>query len=123
MACCPGSVAAYHEALSRLRHGFEFRPGRSSFTSHLFGIPYRYHPYPSYRSSEVVQGIVEHHGVLVDLLVEEELDVAGGTTTVLGENEVGDVLAFGFWIVIILAIQEHNNISILLDRTRLAKIG
>ena len=33
MACCPGSVAAYHEALSRLRHGFEFRPGRSSFTS------------------------------------------------------------------------------------------
>ena len=31
--CCPGSVAAYHEALSRLRHGFEFRPGRSSFTS------------------------------------------------------------------------------------------
>ena len=24
---------AYHEALSRLRHGFEFRPGRSSFTS------------------------------------------------------------------------------------------
>lgn len=57
------------------------------------------------------------------LLVEEELDVAGGTTAVLGENEVGDVLAFGFWIVIILAIQEHNNISILLDRTRLAKIG
>ena len=56
------------------------------------------------------------------LLVEEELDVAGGTTTVLGENEVGDVLAFGFWIVVILAIQEHNNISILLDRTRLAKI-
>ena len=38
------------------------------------------------------------------LLVEEELDVAGGTTTVLGENEVGDVLAFGFWIVIIFAI-------------------
>ena len=57
------------------------------------------------------------------LLVEEELDVAGGTTAVLGENEVGDVLAFGFWIVIILAIQEHNNISILLDRTRLAEIG
>ena len=57
------------------------------------------------------------------LLVEEEFDVAGGTTAVLGENEVGDVLAFGFWIVIILAIQEHNNISILLDRTRLAKIG
>lgn len=56
------------------------------------------------------------------LLVEEELDVAGGTTTVLGENEVGDVLTFGFWIVIILAIQEHNNISILLDRTRFAKI-
>ena len=38
------------------------------------------------------------------LLIEEELDVAGGATTVLGENEVGDVLAFGFWIVIILAI-------------------
>jgi hypothetical protein len=30
-AKCPGSVGAYHAALSRLRHGFEFRPGRNPF--------------------------------------------------------------------------------------------
>ena len=38
------------------------------------------------------------------LLVEEEFDIASGATAVLGENKIGDVLAFGLWIVIIFAI-------------------
>ena len=35
VTACPGSVAAYHEALSRLRLGFKFRPGRHYFSDFL----------------------------------------------------------------------------------------
>ncbi len=40
MVSSPGSVVAYHEALSRLRHGFEFRPGRlhSNLSIHALSI-------------------------------------------------------------------------------------
>ena len=40
---CPGSVAAYHDCLSRNRLGFEFRPGRNSVLYQIHNNFYQYH--------------------------------------------------------------------------------
>lgn len=49
--------------------------------------------------------------------MEVELDFTGGAITVLGEDEVGDMLAVGVGIVIVLAIDKRDDIGVLFDRT------
>lgn len=56
------------------------------------------------------------------LLVEVELDTANGTAAMLGKNKVGDVLAVSVFVVIIFAVNEHDDISVLLDRTGFAEV-
>ena len=56
-------------------------------------------------------------------LVEEELDVGSGTAAVLSNDKIGDVLALGFLVVIVFAMDEHDNICILLDGTGFAEVG
>lgn len=57
------------------------------------------------------------------LWVEVELDLTNGTVTVLGDDEIGDVLYFWIvWLVVARAIDETDNIGILLNRSRFAQI-
>ena len=57
------------------------------------------------------------------LFIEEELDFASGATAVLGKNKVGDILAIGIFIIVIFAINEEDDIGVLLDRTGFAEVG
>ena len=75
-----------------------------------------------YSASELLMLIVERHKANPGF-IEVELDCASGAAAMLGENEVGDILTFGFGIVVIFAIQEHDNIGVLLDGARLTEIG
>ena len=73
-------------------------------------------------ASKLLMLIVERHETNASF-IEEELNGAGGAATVLGNDEVGDVLAFSIGIIVIFAVEEHYNISILLDRTGFAEVG
>ena len=83
---------------------------------------FHYRNYSITNKTQLVVLCVERHEADM-FLIEEELDTAGGTTAVLGYDEIGDVLVLGIWIVVILAVKEHDDIGILLDRTRFAEIG
>ena len=48
-----------------------------------------------------------------ELFVKEKTHGIHRTVTVLGDDQFGDVLILGIRIIIIFAIQKHNNISIL----------
>ena len=49
------------------------------------------------------------------LFVEEQVDGAYRTVTVLGDDKLGDVFVFGFGVVVIFAVQEHYDIGILFE--------
>ena len=40
----------------------------------------------------------------------------------LGDNEVGDVLALSVGIVVVFAVEEHHDIGVLLDGTGFAEV-
>ena len=65
--------------------------------------------------------IIERHKANA-LFIEEELNFTCCATAVFCENEVGDVLAFRLWIVVIFAVDEHDDIGILLDGAGFAEI-
>ena len=52
--------------------------------------------------------------------VEVQLDGADRTITVFTDNQVSDVLTLSVGIVIILAVDEHDDVGILLDRAGLS---
>ena len=52
--------------------------------------------------------------------MEVQLDGTDRTITVFTDNQVSDVLTFSIGIVIILAVDEHDDIGILLDRAGLS---
>ena len=66
--------------------------------------------------------LVERHKADM-LLIKEEVDFAGSATTMLSNDEVGNILAFGVGVVVIFAIEEGYDIGVLLDGARFAKIG
>ena len=47
--------------------------------------------------------------------VEVKLDITDRSVTVLGDNEVGDVFAFGIWVVLGFAVDKHHNVGVLLN--------
>lgn len=47
--------------------------------------------------------------------VEVELDSADGAVTVLGDDQIGDILSLGFRVIVRFAVDEHNDVGILLD--------
>lgn len=56
--------------------------------------------------------------------VEVELDFAHWAITVLGDDEVGDVLELGIvWLVVAWPVDEGDDVGVLLDRARLAQVG
>lgn len=64
---------------------------------------------------------VERHEAYA-FLVEEEFDFAGSAAAVLRENKVGDILAISIFVIVIFAVDEHNNVRILLDGTGFAEV-
>ena len=55
--------------------------------------------------------------------VEVEFDFADGAVSVLGDNEIGDALAFGFGVVVIFAVDKHDDVGVLLDGAGFAEVG
>ena len=55
--------------------------------------------------------------------MEVKFDVAGWTVTVLGDNEVSDVLAFSVGVVVVFAIEKHHDIGVPLDGTGFTEVG
>ena len=56
--------------------------------------------------------------------MEVELYLANGTVTVLGDNQVGNVLNFGVvWFVVAWSVNKANDVGVLLDRSRLTQVG
>src|ERR1051325_1343337 len=60
---------------------------------------------------------------LRDVVAEHELEVADRAVALLGDDDLGDSLLFRVLVVNLVAIDEGHEIGILLDRTRLAKVG
>ena len=51
---------------------------------------------------------------------ERERDVADGPVAVLGDDQIGFAGALGLGLVVLLSVQEHHEVCVLLDRTRLS---
>src|SRR6266567_3031666 len=47
--------------------------------------------------------------------IKVQADLSGGTITMFCDDDIGEALAFGFWIVHFVTVNEHHNISILLN--------
>ena len=57
-------------------------------------------------------------------LEERQLDRAGRPVAVLGEDQLGDALRVRLLAVVVLvAVDEHHEVGVLLDRARLAEVG
>ena len=56
------------------------------------------------------------------LFMEEEINCIDRTITVLGNNQLS-MLVFGLGIVVVLAIEKSNNISILLQGARFTQVA
>lgn len=57
------------------------------------------------------------------VVLEVELDLADGTVSVFGDDDVHDVFVRGVGLVAILAREEHHDVCVLLDGSRFAEIG
>ena len=58
------------------------------------------------------------------LRMEVELNLADRTVTVLGDDEISDVLEFRVvWFVVAWAVNKADNVGVLLDGARLAQVG
>ena len=57
------------------------------------------------------------------ILKKAELHVVGGTVSLLGDDDGGLALFIGFPVVVILAVEKRDQIGVLLDGARLAKVG
>src|SRR6195952_5744340 len=55
--------------------------------------------------------------------LEADGDVAGGAVAVLGPDDVGLAGAGGLLLVDVLAVQQHHDVGVLLDRARLAQVA
>ena len=56
--------------------------------------------------------------------VEVELDFAYWAITVLGDDEVGDVLELGvIWLVVAWPVNKGDDVGVLLNRARFTQVG
>ena len=55
-------------------------------------------------------------------ILEEELDGIHGAVTVLGDDDFRDVLGLCVLVVVILAVEEHDDVRILLQGARLTQV-
>src|SRR5690606_5014093 len=53
---------------------------------------------------------------------EAQVDRANGTVPVLGDDELGDALLVGVLIVVLVAVDEHHDVGVLLDRAGFAEV-
>ena len=53
---------------------------------------------------------------------EDQLHTADRSIAVLGDDDLGDVLLRRILLILVGTINEHDDVSILLDRTRFAKV-
>src|SRR3954447_19338701 len=63
-----------------------------------------------------------HVGELRVARQECEHDLADGPVAVLGDDDVGLTRALGVAVVVLVAVDEHDEVGILLDLTRLAQV-
>ena len=54
---------------------------------------------------------------------KDEREVAGRAVALLGDDDVGDALALGLLVVELLAVEEDDDVGVLLDRARVAQVG
>src|SRR2546421_10086354 len=54
-------------------------------------------------------------------LQERELDPVGRPVPVLGEDHLGQALLVGVLVVVLVAVDEHDEVGVLLDRAGLAQ--
>src|SRR4051812_14529665 len=69
----------------------------------------------------VVVGDVGHEARVV--LLERQLDGPEPAVAVLGDDQVRDPLALGLLVVVLVAVDEHHQVGVLLDRARLAQVA
>ncbi len=63
-------------------------------------------------------------GELRVALQERELDRVGRAVAVLGEDHLGQALLVGLLrVVVLVAVDEHDQVGVLLDRAGLAQVG
>ncbi len=55
--------------------------------------------------------------------VEEELDSALHTVSLLADDDLGNVLEFGLLVVLDLPVEEQNDVGVLLDASGFAKVA
>src|SRR5512147_1987426 len=58
-----------------------------------------------------------------ETVMEEEFLSPNRSVTVFAHEDIGNALPFGVLVIHIFAIDEHNDISVLLDRAALAEVG
>src|SRR5690349_1959734 len=64
--------------------------------------------------------VVEELG---DVVAEDELEIADGAVALLGDDDLGDALLLRLLVVHLVAIDERDEIGVLLDGTRFAEVG
>ena len=52
-----------------------------------------------------------------------QLERSDRAIALLGQDDLRDILILGIMIVIVFALEEHDDIGVLFDRTRFTKIG
>src|SRR4029079_11626532 len=65
------------------------------------------------RSIPVIPGVRHEAG---ELLLDGELDGADPAVAVLGDDQVRDPFALGLVVVVLVAVDEHHEVRVLLDR-------
>src|SRR5258705_499082 len=59
---------------------------------------------------------------LRDVVSEDELEVADRAVALLRDDDLRDALLLGFLVVDLVAVDETDDVRVLFDRTRLAKV-
>src|SRR5271170_3880197 len=75
-------------------------------------------PSPKYALGVRLRRIVLELGVLAE---ERELHFAGGAVALLGDDDVRDALARGVGLVHFFAVDQQNDVCILLERARVVR--
>src|SRR5438105_2103807 len=60
---------------------------------------------------------------LRDVVSEDELEIADRAIALLADDDLGDALLLGVLVVNLIAIDEADHVSVLLDGTRFAKVS
>src|SRR5436305_2904055 len=87
---------------------------------------------PHQSGSSLFGGTVRRHAAEIPLPVhvgelriagqESEHDLTHGTVPVLGDDDVGLARPFGVAVVVLVAVDEHDEVCVLLDSTAFAKV-